>query len=229
MTGSMRERAPGVYELRITLGRDPVTGRRRDLSRTVRGGKREAQRALAALVTEHDAGRPGTDSTVGLLFDQWLRLVARDRSPTTAGSYRRLVEHRLRPVFGAVPLRRLRADQLDAFYTALTDAGLKPRTVRNVHACLRSALAQAVRWGWVEVNVAERATPPAVRSDRRRTIDPAAVLEALRAAAAWDPDFGAVAATLAGTGARRGEVCALRWADASSTRTPRRTRSAGSP
>ncbi len=50
----MRERTPGVWELRVYLGRHPVTGKRTDASRTFRGGERAAGKALAQLVTEVD-------------------------------------------------------------------------------------------------------------------------------------------------------------------------------
>lgn len=212
MRGSKRETRPGVWELRVHVGRDPVTGRRRDVSRTFRGGKRDAERALAKLVGEHEH-TGGSDVTVGRLFDDWLRLVDRDRSPKTADGYRRIVEQRLRPTFGKTPLRRLRADQLDRYYASLHEHGLAPRTVRNVHACLRAALAQAVRWGWIDRNVAERATPPTVGATPRRRLDTRDVLAAMTEAATVDPEFGVMIAVLAATGARRGEVCALRWHD----------------
>ena len=40
----MRERRPGVWELIVQLPRDVATGKVRQLSRTVHGTKREAQR-----------------------------------------------------------------------------------------------------------------------------------------------------------------------------------------
>ncbi len=52
MRGSMRERRPGVWELIVQLPRDPTSARAGQLSRTVHGTKREAQRALAGLIGE---------------------------------------------------------------------------------------------------------------------------------------------------------------------------------
>jgi TrwC relaxase len=48
----MRERRPGVWELIVQLPRDPTQARARQLSRTVHGTKREAQRALAGLISQ---------------------------------------------------------------------------------------------------------------------------------------------------------------------------------
>ena len=46
MKGFMRQRGAS-WELRVYLGIDPLTGKKRYATRTVRGGKREAQSALA--------------------------------------------------------------------------------------------------------------------------------------------------------------------------------------
>jgi hypothetical protein len=44
-----------VWEIRIYLGRDPVTGRKRYTSRTVRGRRREAEQLCRDLLSEIDA------------------------------------------------------------------------------------------------------------------------------------------------------------------------------
>ena len=55
MPGSMRERQPGVWELRVFLGRD-APGKTRHRSLTFRGGKRAAGRELSRLVIEAENG-----------------------------------------------------------------------------------------------------------------------------------------------------------------------------
>lgn len=75
--GSIRQRGEGRWELRVFAGRDPATGKLRYVSRSVRGTKKQAVAALAALVTEVGAGaggHKGTDATVGELVEQWLEL-----------------------------------------------------------------------------------------------------------------------------------------------------------
>ena len=53
MAGSMRQARNGL-QLRVHAGRDVSTGRKRYMERTLRGSKREASKALAAMVTEVD-------------------------------------------------------------------------------------------------------------------------------------------------------------------------------
>lgn len=42
--------------MRAESGRDPVSGKRRQISRTVRGSKRDAEKVLNALVADADRG-----------------------------------------------------------------------------------------------------------------------------------------------------------------------------
>ena len=61
----------------MSTGRDPVKGRYRYVSRTVQGTRKEAEAALAALVTQVNAGaggHTGTNATVAELVEQWLDL-----------------------------------------------------------------------------------------------------------------------------------------------------------
>jgi integrase len=211
----MRERRAGVWELIVQLPRDSTASRSRQLSRTVHGTKREAQRALAALVTEVSAGKVNSsNTTVAALLERWLDHVGEQLSPTTVREYRRLVAKRIGPDLGKLALRQVSAQRLDAYYVALgRDHALSPATIRHIHAVLRGSLGQAVRWGWIPANPAASASPP---KQRRAVISPpgiAATQAILSAASEHDPDFGVLLRVLAATGARRGEVCGLRWSD----------------
>ena len=224
----MRERRPGVWELIVQLPRDPTSARAGQLSRTVHGTEREAQRALAGLIGEVSAGKvTSTAMPLSELLARWLDHVSEQLSPTTVREYRRLVRTMLDPDLGKLPLRRVTTQRIDAYYASLArERGLSPASIRHVHAVLRGALGQAVRWGWISSNAAASASPPKLR---RREITPPpmhATRTLLEAADTHDVDFGALLRVLVATGARRGEVCGLRWSDvdaAGSTVTIRRS------
>jgi integrase len=88
---------------------------------------------------------------------------------------------------------------------------MAPATVRQVHAILRRALDQAARWGWIPANPAALASPPRLGSSEVRPPTPEEVSRLLEAAYEADPDFAVLLWLAATTGARRGELCALRW------------------
>ncbi len=66
MSGSLREKSPGVWEIRVALGRDPLTGRYRSVSRTVHGGKRKAQEEISRIVSSAANGAALDRSSSGL-------------------------------------------------------------------------------------------------------------------------------------------------------------------
>jgi integrase len=88
---------------------------------------------------------------------------------------------------------------------------MAPATVRQVHAILRRALDQAARWGWIPANPAALASPPRLGSAKIRPPTPEEVSRLLETAYEADPDFAVLLWLAATTGARRGELCALRW------------------
>ena len=172
--------------------------------------------ALAVLVTEVDGGVVEPKKcTVAELLDAWLEHIENvGRSPSTLYGYRRLVRQ-LPPGFLAQPLAKVTPKVVDDLYRFLArQTSRKPATVLRFHTVLRAAFAQAVRWGWLDRNPIERATPPRVHSIE--TVPPTVVdvLRVLdRAAASRNPENAMVFRIVAATGCRRGEVCALKWSD----------------
>lgn len=154
MRGSKREPRAGAWELWVSLGYDPETGKRHQVSKTFHGGARAADAALRELVDRHAAGRTdGMGVTVAQLLDRWLEECERlDLSPTTVRNYRSQVNGTIRPRLGKLKLHQLTPKHLDDLYGDLKDAAKSPKTIRNVHAILSAALHQAVRLGWVREN-----------------------------------------------------------------------------
>src|SRR5829696_2779639 len=139
MQGSVRRRGSS-WELRVYAGTDAVTGRRRYATKTVRGGKRDAQRALAEFAVDVQRGRVArTTATVGELLEEWFEQATRDFSPKTTLETRGILDRYLLPDLGQVRLNRLRASDLDRYYNRLirsggrTRSGLSAATVRRIH------------------------------------------------------------------------------------------------
>jgi integrase len=212
--GSMKERSPGVWRLRAFVGRDPLTGNPVQAHQTLRGSEKDARKALAKMVADVEGGKlDRTTATVGQLLDRWLEHIASTRRPSTLAGYRSKIEHTIRPALGEKRLSKLGPDDLDRCYQAWLAAGLSTSTVRQLHAIISAALHQAERWGWVDRSVARRASPPAARSAPMKVPTPEQLTTLIRTAEGDDPLLASAIALAALTGARRGELCALRWSD----------------
>lgn len=216
MKGHLRKRGSS-WELRAFAGRDPVSARPIYRTKTFRGGKREAEDALAKFVQEVAGHHAARDATVGDLVARWFELARADLSPSTVIGYEACIRRYIDPALGQVPLDRLRVAQLDQLYAELRNGGGQARrplataTVRQVHAILRRALQQGLKWGWIDSNPAVLATPPRVRNRVIEPPEPADVIRLIRAARDEDPELGTFLHLAATTGARRGELCGLHW------------------
>lgn len=74
----VKEVATGVFELKVPAGKDPLTGRYRQVTRRFRGTLREAKTARAELLAEVSQGKHvGARATVDELFIEWLKELER--------------------------------------------------------------------------------------------------------------------------------------------------------
>jgi integrase len=91
--------------------------------------------------------------------------------------------------------------------------GAENATVAQIHAIIKGAFGYAVRWKWIDENPALSASPPEVTTEHD---DPPSLDEAVRLLEAAE-EHSYVMAVLVWlalvTGARRGKLCALRWAN----------------
>jgi integrase len=216
----IHERSPGTWLLTWELGRDLVTGRRKQRTETIHGGQKVAEKRWRQVQREIDDGQRADPSryTVGDLLDRCLRDVWPLLKPSTQLDYRRKADHYLRPALGHVRLARLSPDQIQAAYAALTQRSsrhpgqpLAPRTLHGVHAVLRAALTEAERWGWIARNPTRLVRLPTIPDANRILWTP----EQWHAAwgAMQDRPWGIAVWLAATTAMRKGEILGLRWTD----------------
>ena len=116
-----------------------------------------------------------------------------------------------------MPMQTIEARHLDSLYARLLaegrddGEGLSPTTVRYLHTILGAVLTDAEKHGVIRRSPHRQATVPAVARVETVTWDAATLRQFL--AATSGTRFGALWRTLCMTGARRGEVLALRWQD----------------
>ena len=216
-TPGMRERSPGVWELVVSAGRDVVTGKQRQVSRTFRGSLSDAKKARAELLTEVGKGRhTGTRATVDDLFADWIvELERKGRSPNTIRGYERVYRHDIQPTLGRLPVTKVATKTLTDLYGAHQRRGLSARSVYQIHACCSSMFTQACRWGWRDSNPAQWADPPPIPNHAPEVPTPDEVRTLVdEAERGKRPEMARAILVAATTGLRRSELCALRrWRD----------------
>jgi len=170
MKGSLQELGDRQWRLRVFAGRQ--NGKVRHVSRNFNGTKRQAQTALAQLVSDVERQQIGTAKvgTLGEMIDRWLNDIGPHRSTYTMQEYRRLVAKTIEPALGKMWVDKITGRDLDGLYLALQQRGLSNSSVHQHHSILHAALGRAVKWGLIPSNPADRATPPSLSFARSLTV-----------------------------------------------------------
>ena len=220
MRGHIEERAEGVWRLTVS-DRFDLAGKRRRITRTVKGTRRAAERELTTMLRDLDRRTlaDGRQPLAIYLADVWLPAITavskrgRPLAPTTAERYRGAVAH-VSGVIGNVAISEVRPSHVERCRDKLLADGLAPQTVSDVLRVLAQALSRAEA---LELLGRNPASPKLVHRPvgERATfavIDPDLGARILAASTGVDPWDAAVHLAL-GLGLRRSEVLGLRWAD----------------
>ncbi len=213
MTGYIERRGKGSWRVVVELAPDPLTGRRRRRKVTVRGTKRDAERALAEAVSLRDHGIDIEPRrlTVAEYLDRWLRDYAEPNvAPSTLKRYRgicRVIAESL----GGLRLQALRPAHIQAVYSHLRERRLAARTILHHHRVLKEALGHAVGWQLIERNPADAVSAPRVERREMQSLDAGGVERLV--GACEDDNLRRLVFTAVSTGMRIGELLGLRWDD----------------
>jgi integrase len=211
----------GAWYLKVTLGRDPLTGHREQITRRGFRTAAEAGKARRELVAQVDRGqlKPAPRGmTVNELLDLYLDGLDADGrlSAKTRFDYRHLAGDYVRPHLGSRRVRDVTSGVVLTWQRKLTKEGgtkagkpLSANSVRLARAPLAGAFKLAVGAGLVSVNPMIGAPRPRPRRSLPRHWSPEqareflALMEGDRTWPVW--------AFLIGSGLRIGELVALRW------------------
>ena len=213
--------ARGVsYKLKFDVPSD-ARGERRTHYKTIQGTREEAEAALARLTGQ--AGR-GVDleagrQTLSGWIDSWLEDHIRHVSQRTLERYRQLLRRHVKLEIGDQPLATLGPLHIERLYNHLAER-LAPRTVNHVHQVLSQCLKDAKRLRIIPDNPAEdvrrRRTKAPRGADAGMRVLPIDGLFKLfdhaKAAQSKNAPYELVLLAF-DSGARRGELMALRWSD----------------
>jgi integrase len=211
--GHIEQRSPGSWTIRVSGGTDDA-GKRIRVAETVHGGRKDAEKILTRMLRDVDQGKVATSGAATLgryLEDRWLPHMRSRVGVETWDRYESLVRVHVVPRIGRVRLSKLRPHHLQATLDSMLADGASPASVVKTHNVMKSSLKQAVRWQLLAASPSDGVSPPAARrptltvpaaEDMRRLIDAAA-----------ETGYAIAVLLAATTGARRGELLRVRWAD----------------
>lgn len=211
-----------VWGCRVALGRY-ADGKRVSVNKTIHGTRTLAQRWISEQLAKKDTGAVIFKTKVQLseYLQKWLTDIVKPRvSERTFDGYEWLLNHHImnKPI-GRCQLPQLRPQHIQEVYGKLSAS-----TARHLHAPLRSALQQAVKWQLIHSNPCDGVELPRHRAREMRALtkEEAARLVAVERFTRKENGKSAVLVEnkhrvlfnfLLEIGARPSEALALKWPD----------------
>ena len=127
------------WEGRLTVGRDPGTGKQIQRSFTAKTQKEVREKLQAAAVAVNDGTYTTPQKfTVGQWLDTWAADYLGGAKPATVTVYKNNIKNHIKPALGAVKLSALHPHMVQEFVNGLEN--LSPASVRLAYKVLHMAL-----------------------------------------------------------------------------------------
>lgn len=212
--GTIYQDAEGYWVGQISLGKD-TNGKR--IRKTIRGeSKADVKEKLDALKV---AARAGTitalsNQTLTEMLNRWLDTAVRTtKKPNTYYSYQDVITRLVIPHLGALKLSEINAQHVWKWLAALETAGTKAPTRKYVFVVLNVAFNQAVSDGLLAANPMPKGARPKVEEKEMRYWTPEQAVAFLEAVKKDTPVLYPLFLLALHTGARQGELLALKYED----------------
>lgn len=173
--GSIIPRGRGVWEVQVSLGKDPITGKYRKTSRTVHGTKAEARKVRDQIKRELEGGvrLDAGKVTLSDFVETWAearRTSGRACNDTIAGDVRDL--RHVTQHLGNVPISGIDAQMIESTYAAIRASGrISGTSLRRIHTQLKSVFKKAVSYDLIARNPCDKVEAPKEDSPQRHSLN----------------------------------------------------------
>lgn len=212
MKGSVRKDGNSwLYE--VTIKTDPITNKRTRKKKRGFKTKREAEKALVALITTIDSGTYVEPSL--MLFEEylqeWFQTKQSQIGKQTAKNYESNIRHHIVPALGKYPLSKLNTLTIQKFINSLIDSGLSSATIKKIYNVLNNSIQKAVNLDLIPKNIVTPVELPQVVRNELKVWNTEEVKRFLKVAK--ESRYYIAVHLAITTGVRQGELLALRWQD----------------
>lgn len=200
----------------VDIGRDPITGKRKQKTKGGFKRKRDAQAALHKLLVEindNNYVEPSKETFTEFIESWFTEHYQKRVGDTTASNNKYLMDKHLikENPFAELPLSKITTEDIDSFYNLKIDQGHKASYIRKLHQMLKQVFKQAIRWKRLSSNPIVNAVPPAIKKEEMKIWNPKEIQIFLHYCK--DKYHRIIFLLAIYTGMRRGEILGLKWVD----------------
>ena len=201
------------YEITVEGERDPLTGKRNRVFRTVKGSEKEARKVMHRLINDMEQNKivKKNHKTVEEWMEEWINLYLPNVEETTRVGYKTKLKCYIKPALGDILIYSLRADHVQKMVNDMQARGLSPKNIRDTFNNINAAMKKAVVLRYIPFNPCEGVVLPKLKKYRAKVYDNQMIHTLLDTANGTDMYLPVLLGVTVGL--RRGEMLALRWDD----------------
>jgi integrase len=213
MKGYIRKRGK-VYSFTVDIGKDPLTGKRKQKTRSGFKTKKEAQAALAALINKVEKGE-SVDFRKSLFrefaIDYFEKNYVNKIKATSFDRLSSILYKQILPYFKDIPITEIDQFVIHDFYNNKLKEGYSTNYIMRMHEIIRMLLRVAKKWDLIKRDIASMIEPPKNKRKEMQvwSIDQVNEFLDFCSHSRYHPIFFLAAYT----GMRKGEILALTWED----------------
>lgn len=178
--GSIQQLGRNKWRVAVSLGNDPITGKRRRVTQVVNGTKAEAKKVRDDIVRDHENGLriDAGKVTFGEFAKQWQ--AAKEASGRIGEQRIRMERRNVRDIcarIGELPITEVTPqvvetvlDDIRAAKEGRKGSPVAARTMREVHATFRQVMEKAVNYDLIMRNPCDRVETPKPEDVERRSL-----------------------------------------------------------
>ena len=201
--GTIRKRSDNCWEARYS-----VDGKRHSLFAK---SQKEARKMLTEVMSTIDNGEylEETEMSVAQWMQTWTRDFLGSVKIGTKEGYEAVVKNHIIPCLGSIRMKDLQLLTVQRFVNRLSEKGMNPKTVKNVHGILHRGLQMAVRIGYLKKNPSDGIILPRIEQEEVHPLDKPELSKLLKSIQGHE--YEALINTAIFTGMRSGELLGLTW------------------
>lgn len=172
--GSLTQLGRNHWKVRVDHGKDPITGKRQIVSRTIHGTKAEARQLRDKLRAERESGiKPNAGkTTLSEFIVTWAdsRRTAGKASERTIRGEQRSLRH-IEKYLGSFRLKDIDPQMIEQAYAQVREEGVIGGTTLNkIHVTLKNVFKKAQDYGLILRNPCDRVDAPQKSTPKRRSL-----------------------------------------------------------
>lgn len=201
------------WSFTMDVGKDPITGKRKQITRGGFKTKKATQEAAAKVTNDLANGDfENNDIRFSQLVEIWMQEKETTCRPSTLYQYKRILRSRVMPEFGDKKLSNIKPLTVHNFHQKMIKEGLTTKYISSVDVMLKQILDKGVELEMISSNPAKKAKRPKVKKKAQASWTIEQAMTFIDCAKLKGSYYIAFVLALH-TGMRIGEVLALQWGD----------------